>query len=430
MKHTSRIAFRLLVVMALLLTSVVAFAQDVETEDTNTAIPFIGIRFFEADDGVLVTGIISNTPATNVNIEAGDIVTAVDGEPVDAITVQETVWNYTVDDTVTLSVDRDGDTFETDVTLMERPENLFNNPMYRIPFDLSTIGLITTEFDDQVMVVGTVVDSQAEEVGFEVNDIITRVDGMSVDSVGEAAVAMSDLDYGDELQLYVNRGDQRLIIRIIIRDSRSENGKLDITSTYETDAITLGYGEGMIQILELADTHPFADAGLQVNDIISAVNGETVAAMNNLFGSDSIDLTIERGDSVLFYSVPNTIAPLLMFGNDAPQTQEAGEWLGLHEKQVTLGVRYLQLEPNSPYFDGSSVTNGAYIVETIAGLPAAQAGVQVGDIIISVDQVNTTMELDLRNVIYMHQPGQKVVLEVLRNGEIIELEVTLRVATS
>jgi len=428
MKHTSRIAFRLLVVMALLLTSVVAFAQD-ETDDTTTAIPFIGIRFFEADDGVLVTGIISNTPAATVNVEAGDILTAVDGKTVNTLSVQDTVWSYTVNDTVTLSLDRDGETFEQDVTLMARPDNLFNNPMYQIPFDLSTIGLIVSEVDGETMVVGTVANSPAEDE-FEIGDILTRVDGENIDSVGEAAVAMSDLSYGDEVILHVNRNNNRVVIRITISDFSNQPRQLDVHTTYETDNISLGYGEGMIQVQSISPAHELYEAGLRVNDIITAVNGEAVDALSNLFASETIDLTVERGNSVYYFNVPTTVAPLLMFGADAPQTQEAGEWLGLHEKQVTLGVRYMQLEANSPYFDGTTVSNGAYIVETIAGLPAAQAGVQVGDIIISVDDVDATMELDLRNVIYAHQPGQKVILEILRNGEIIELEVTLRIATS
>ena len=37
-----------------------------------------------------------------------------------------------------------------------------------------------------------------------------------------------------------------------------------------------------------------------------------------------------------------------MYGQDSPIEQDRSQWLDLHEKQVTLGVRYLQLEPDSP----------------------------------------------------------------------------------
>ena len=140
--------------------------------------------------------------------------------------------------------------------------------------------------------------------------------------------------------------------------------------------------------------------------------------MKDLFADDSVDLTVERGDGILFFNVPTTVAPLLMFGVEAPEAQEIGEWIGLHEKQVTLGVRYIQLEADSPYFTSDAVSNGAYVAEVIAGLPAQQAGIRVGDILLSVDGAPITLDVDLRNRIYAHQAGDTVTFEVLRNGEI------------
>lgn len=426
MKQASRIAIRLLVVVALLLTSVVAFAQD----ETDTTLPFVGIRFFDANDGVLVTGIISNTPAANIDLEAGDVINAIDQNDVDYLTVQEAVWDYSVNDTITLNITRDGNTFEQDLTLMERPADLFSNPLYAIPFDLSTVGLIVSQVDGDVMVIGTVEGSQAQEVGFEVGDLITRVDGDDVDSIGEAAVAMSDLNYGDEIVLHGLRGNQRFMVRFIILKETSQALALDITSTYQTENVALGYGDGMIQVQALSSTHELYEAGLRVNDVITAVNGDNVNEMNDLFASDTIDLTVNRSGDMLYFNVPTTVAPLLMFGADAPQAQVTDEWVGLHEKQVSLGVRYIQLDVDSPYFEGTDIVNGAYIAEVIAGLPAAKSGIQVGDVIVAVDGVNATMELDLRNLLYSYQPGQTVTLDVLRNGEIMQVEVVLRVATS
>ena len=242
---------------------------------------------------------------------------------------------------------------------------------------------------------------------------------------------MSDLNDGDEVLFYLERGDAEMMIRVVIdRRHRPKPRPRDITSIYETNTVKLGFGENFIQVQALDSTHELYDAGLRADDVILEINGDNIDALNNLFADDSIDLTVERGNDMLNINVPTSVAPLLMFGVDAPQTQETGEWLGLHEKQVTLGVRYIQLEEDSIYFGESGVSNGAFIAEVIAGLPAAQAGVEVGDIIVSINDVDTSVELDLRNVIYAHQPGDIVTLEVLRNGEIIKIDVTLRVATS
>ena len=164
-------------------------------------------------------------------------------------------------------------------------------------------------------------------------------------------------------------------------------------------------------------------------DLITAANDAAIAEAKDLFSGETIDLTVARASVNLSFDVPSSVAPLLMFGADAPQTQDHSVWLGLHEKQVTLGVRYFQLEPDSPYFEGSSVTNGAYIAEVIEGLPAAAAGIQVGDIIVAVQDEATTLEIDLRNRIYFHQPGDTVTLDVLRDGELMRVEVVLRVAS-
>ena len=75
------------------------------------------------------------------------------------------------------------------------------------------------------------------------------------------------------------------------------------------------------------------------------------------------------------------------------------------------------------------MNNGAYVAEVIEGLPAAKAGIQVGDVIVAVADEEVTMELDLRNRIYFHKPGDEVTLDVLRNGEMMKVDVVLRVAS-
>lgn len=431
MKYTIQKAIRLLVVMALLLTSAVAFAQD-ETDTTNTAVPFVGIRFMEADNGVLITGIITNTPANKVGLQAGDVILGIEGNAVDVLNVQEVVWSYETNETVTLTIDRNGRELSQNITMMARPDDLFNNPMYVLPLEPASIGLVVIDFDDNLFVLGTIADSQAEAAGFIANDIITHIDGDTVATVGDAAIAMSDRADADTVEFYLTRGDEEVVIEVVVdRNRRRPKPRpRDITGIYSTDAITLGYGEGFIAVQSLTPEHDLFIAGLRDGDTIVGVNGDSVDALNNLFADDTIDLTVERDSGILYFNVPTSVAPLLMFGVDTPQTQESGEWLGLHEKQVTLGVRYIQLEADSPYFSSDAVSNGALVAEVIAGLPAEQAGILVGDILMSVDGEPITLELDLRNRIYAHRAGDTVTFEVLRDGQIINVDVTLRVATS
>lgn len=71
------------------------------------------------------------------------------------------------------------------------------------------------------------------------------------------------------------------------------------------------------------------------------------------------------------------------------------------------------------------VDNGVLVTDVTIGGPAEQAGVQVGDIILSlngsaIDQQNTFGE-----VLFNSQPGDEVTVELLRNGESVTLTLAL-----
>ena len=426
---------RLFTILSLLMVSVVVFAQD-DLDVQSTQVPFIGIRYWGVDEGLLVTGVIANTPAEAAELQSGDVVTAVEGEAIQVDTVRDVVWKHEPGTTVTLSLDRDGDAIEQDLTLMARPEDLFENPTYAIPLDLAAVGLYVGQCDDKLLVVGALAGSDVASAGFQVYDHIVAIDGDPVSNYGEADAAVSDLSEGDVLSFVVMRGDRELVIKTVVVDHRRRpprqrhpHPRLEYSHTYVSNSIGLGYGDGFIEVQAIDPAHELYAAGVRSFDFITAANGAPLEEAKDYFSGDEIALTVARQSGMLEFDVPATVAPLLLYGLDAPVEQDRSQWLGLHEKQVTLGVRYLQLEPDNAYFEGSGVSHGAYVAEVIEGLPAAKAGVQVGDVIVAVAGEDVTMELDLRNRIYFHQPGEQVTLDILRAGEMIQIEVTLRVAS-
>ena len=430
---------RLSILTALLMTSAIAFAQDdTETVIETQAMPFIGVRYWGVDEGILVTGILANTPAANADLVAGDVVTAFDETSVDFASIRDVLLTFDAGDTISLSVERDGSAFATDVTLVARPEDLFSNPDYAMPLDLASVGMYVQQCNDKVFVVAALAGSEVEEAGFHVYDRLISVDGDAIDSIGAADVAVSDLNAGDELAFKVMRGDREMTMKVIVVDHRKRRNprhrprprpRLDVDNVYQTDSIGLGYGEAVIEIQEISPEHDLYAAGLRQYDLITAANGAAIEDAKDLFTGETIDLTVSRMSGTLSFDIPSSAAPLLMFGIDAPQAQDRSVWLGLHEKQVTLGVRFIQLEADSPYFEGSVVSSGAYVAEVIEGLPAGAAGIQVSDIIVAVEGEAATLEIDLRNRIYFHKPGDIVTLDVLRDGELIQLDVELRVSS-
>ena len=95
--------------------------------------PFIGIQYglltpesavtgVGSDKGALITVVADTGPARRAGLMAGDIITAVNNEPITPqISLQRILMQYTPNETVTLSVLRDGKTQDVQITLTERP---------------------------------------------------------------------------------------------------------------------------------------------------------------------------------------------------------------------------------------------------------------------------------------------------------------------
>jgi serine protease Do len=74
----------------------------------------------------------------------------------------------------------------------------------------------------------------------------------------------------------------------------------------------------------------------------------------------------------------------------------------------------------------NEVPQGAYVVEVVEGSPAANAGIQVNDIITKMDGQELKEDSEsLADIISKKKPGDKVSIEIWRNGETQKLAVTL-----
>ena len=364
---------------------------------------------------------------------------AVDGEAIRVETVRDVVWKHDIGTTVSLSIDRDGSRFEEDLTLVSRPADLFENPLYAMPLDLASVGLFVGQCDDKLLVFGALSGSEVATAGFHMYDEIIAIDGDAVSTIGEADAAVSDLSEGDQLRFDILRGDHEMTIKVIVEDHRRRDPRrrpprrphprLEVERAYVSDSIELGYGDGFVVVSVLDPAHELYAAGLRQFDLILEANGAPVEEAADLFSGDAIRVAVERMNRTLHFDIPASAAPLLIYGDIKPVEQDRSQWLGLHEKQVTLGVRYWQLEPDSPHFEGSGLAHGALVAEVIEGLPAEKAGLQEGDIIVAVAGEPVTLEIDLRNRIYFHEPGEQVTLDILRAGEMLQVEVVLRVAS-
>ena len=89
-----------------------------------------------------------------------------------------------------------------------------------------------------------------------------------------------------------------------------------------------------------------------------------------------------------------------------------------------LGVRYRIINNQEAVAKGW--LEGAGVVEVIAGSPAEQGGVEVGDIIIKIDGEKITEKNDLATIVGKKKVGDKLELSVWREGEEKKMTVVLR----
>ncbi|MDX9893211.1 MAG: S1C family serine protease [Patescibacteria group bacterium] len=101
-------------------------------------------------------------------------------------------------------------------------------------------------------------------------------------------------------------------------------------------------------------------------------------------------------------------------------------------KRPYLGVEYLDLSQTIGLSDSVSqgLDRGALVFQQpTKSSPAAEAGVKLNDIILSVEGQLVGKDSSLTELIQQYQPADQIILEVLRDGQVISFDVTLSLLT-
>jgi serine protease Do len=88
-----------------------------------------------------------------------------------------------------------------------------------------------------------------------------------------------------------------------------------------------------------------------------------------------------------------------------------------------LGVQYQMIDQKTAVLN--SVPQGAYVVEVVVGSPAETAGIEVDDIITKFDGEALSEDNSLAEVISKKKAGDRLELEIWRDGEVSSVSVVL-----
>ncbi|MDX8387082.1 MAG: DegQ family serine endoprotease [Ghiorsea sp.] len=96
-----------------------------------------------------------------------------------------------------------------------------------------------------------------------------------------------------------------------------------------------------------------------------------------------------------------------------------------HVQRARLGVRIQDVDKDTMKALGLKNRQGAFVPQVEAGSAADKAGVEAGDVIVSIDGQTIRKSHDLPLKVASHQPGDKVVLEVIRNAKRMKISVVV-----
>jgi serine protease Do len=193
----------------------------------------------------------------------------------------------------------------------------------------------------------------------------------------------------------------------------------------------------LAEAMKLKDTHgalvgdidpkgPATQAGLQQGDVIIEANGKPIEnqrelrlMISSMAPGSQINMRVRRNDEVRNVNITLTELPVKQQAAKAEPKQERQKPAPPDNGQPHMGVAISDLTPDIiEHLQLPAKMTGVIIADVQEGSPAAEAGLQVGDVIQQIDRRSVNNVDDFRNQIAAHKAGP-VLLLVNREGHTI-----------
>ena len=162
------------------------------------------------------------------------------------------------------------------------------------------------------------------------------------------------------------------------------------------------------------NTSTYMEDLIQTDATINPGNsgGPLIAADGTMIGITSVKITSAEG---IGFAVPiNVVKPIIERYQKDGKFEEASLGIFAYDKNVI------------PYIDSNlELTQGIYVAQISLDSPAEKTDLQVGDVILKIDDLTLNKMCDLRCYIYTKSPGDEVTLTVYKNKRQQEIKVTL-----
>ncbi|MBK9924700.1 MAG: trypsin-like peptidase domain-containing protein [Anaerolineales bacterium] len=285
----------------------------------------------------------------------------------------------------------------------------------------------------QMTVFGLTGDQTVSGSGFFISDTgYLLTNNHVVEGTKQVKIVLSD---GTEEQATIVGTDQYSDIAVLKTDAKvpaiasiGNSDKLDPGESVIAIGSPLGNFKNTVTVGVVSATGRSIDTGngYQIEDLIqtdAAINhGNSGGPLVNLAGEViGINTLVVRntnsGDVAegLGFAIPVNTAQAI-----AQQIIQKGYFA-----RPYIGINFQPINPNIAARYNLSAQWGVYIMEVSANSPASTAGLQQGDIITKVGDVALDETHSYVNTLFAFKPGDQVTLTVMRNGQEMQVQITL-----
>lgn len=214
----------------------------------------------------------------------------------------------------------------------------------------------------------------------------------------------------------------------LIKSGKVTRGYLGVYPSEVTPALAKAVGytgtEGAI-IRDLPATGPAARAGLRSGDVIIEVDGKAVKSPKQLTELVS-DLPVGKAVKVRYVRDGRTETASINLGErpraGSPDPEQNGNE---DENPGKLGLRMQSLTPEMAREMKLKIATGAIVISVQPDGPAAEAGVQVGDVIHKINRTQVVSAQNVTDTITALKGEKEFVMQIEREGQLFFLTVTL-----
>lgn len=279
-------------------------------------------------------------------------------------------------------------------------ENIGKGPKPAVAY----LGIVGQDVDGKARVGQVLPNSPAAKAGVQVGDVIETVDGKPLAEFDRLLDRLRERKPGDKLKLAVARGSDRQEFEVTLtgRPGAPAASPLWLGVSGETR-------DERVVLTQIVADAPAAKAGLQVKDVVLAVDDKPVSDFNKMIevirghqAGDKVTLKIARGEEAK--------AVVVTLENRPGQSGRPASEL---PADVHLGIR------------GVDTEGGAKLTGVSEGGPAEKAGLQEGDIVQAVAGKPIANYAALAEQIRTRKAGDPMQLMVRRGAATLEIVATL-----